>query len=595
MTEAFRITARRGGKQASPSSLQRFDGSRARVNQAIKLTKKVTKSGKSGIAMTKQIAMIDLRIGAATSKAKLTEWSSILDKDLLVGNPTREQLIKKFEEKGNTISFVLTYKGDDVYCFPCKMQTLDLNLYQNLVTTCTFFSRVQKNPIDCLITYGMSEATPAYIKSQGFAGLPSSIAKIAIEDLAEERSMESLVKFKVATLRKADQAPKPTSKPPPIPTTTLPSVITSASFVSSAQAEPHSATLPEVTTYTRTFPSAPIFTQSSTSQWPNAPRRVKFEDDLNWAKFDEPKPEQKFSSFFDANSRPNSAYFSETKREPIFETFSATQSSSGPKVEINNLTNDKPFGKIKIKCYDSSKDLAKWLENSYVVLQYLGVKSIDRIIGVLLAELPETEMSRAIEELSNHPRITNFQDFKKILLKSLAISDSEKERLLEKLSFTQDFTMRTFFFRIKSLLNNLYGEDLGNVALERIALQHFRKKLPISVKNEPSFLAMLEKTRDLNEILSMAQTLYDIKASRTPVEVNHFQSPNKQKDFRKPQIKCWHCDKVGHRKSECRKRLREESDKTKGETKDDKKDKNVIICTRCLKSGHRSESCRVRL
>ena len=319
------------------------------------------------------------------------------------------------------------------------MQNLDLNLYQNLVTTDTFYAKVAKNPIDCLINYGMGEATLAYIKTPGFAGLPDSVAKKAILNLAENRAMESLAKFEVASIGKLNTEPKPAPLSTSFAAITLPSVTTSAPFVPSARAEPRSAAQTEVTSVTRTLPSAPIFTQAGAEQWPGASRRVKFEDESNWARFGSQKSESNtFDDFSETKPQPNNSNFQAQKPEPYFQTFSATERPEIPKVEINNLSREpsKPYGKIKLHAYDQSKDLGLWLENSYVLLQYLGVKSIDRIIGTILPELGESTMSRAIQELAQRPKIETFKEFKEILVKALSVSESEKERQIEKLTFT---------------------------------------------------------------------------------------------------------------------------------------------------------------
>jgi hypothetical protein len=92
--------------------------------------------------------------------------------------------------------------------------------------------------------------------------------------------------------------------------------------------------------------------------------------------------------------------------------------------------------------------------------------------------------------------------------------------------------MRTFFFHLKGLISNLYGEDLGTATLDKLTIQQFRKKLPASIRNEPTFLALLEKSRDLGEIISMAQTLLDIKAQqKTPVEINSVDFDQEVLDF----------------------------------------------------------------
>jgi hypothetical protein len=45
-------------------------------------------------------------------------------------------------------------------------------------------------------------------------------------------------------------------------------------------------------------------------------------------------------------------------------------------------------------------------------------------------------MSRAIQELAQRPKIETFKEFKEILVKALSVSESEKERQIEKLTFT---------------------------------------------------------------------------------------------------------------------------------------------------------------
>lgn len=250
---------------------------------------------------------------------------------------------------------------------------------------------------------------------------------------------------------------------------------------------------------------------------------------------------------------------------------------------------------VKTKCelpkFDPHKTTTEgWVNSSVFALELGGItdpkKIVSHLILALDSKLQPSVQSLIKREIDTSGNDVSVQIFKEALKSVAGKSLNDLDSIVDNLSFNRGNykSMREFYIDLEQYLKDLNPDITNETALAKLVSRAFKKKVPHEIKTAPAF-EMSDETGV--KLADLAQTLYsNLKQGSSALNAFTSYKPYKktigfrdnrpqynkplfqrQKSSRPPtpgissgpkpkwekdKIRCYHCQKLGHRKAECR-------------------------------------------
>lgn len=287
---------------------------------------------------------------------------------------------------------------------------------------------------------------------------------------------------------------------------------------------------------------------------------------------------------------------------------------------LNSLFGKSEKEKIEIGEFNP-KDVssAEWVNNCVFAFELGGIKDQNKMVAKMLTKLPSDLLTRVREslkaEVADDTDKVNVKKFEEILNLLTKKTDAEISSDLERLKFdSSKMTFRDLWRKVE----NLYRwklPDLDSDSRNKMVVQSFRSKVPNEIRRNLLFLN--SEISDI-KLSDLAQKLYD--NGNINFEMNYTKMGNrnqgrkyenkgnfsgrKGQNFQgKNQIRCFNCNKLGHKKSECyqivgfpNNRGINKNNGYRGQQRNnDFANRGDIECHYCRKRGHKADKCFLRL